>query len=1750
MLKSVRLFVIGLVLSVTAASAAFAQNHPMPGHKTAQPVVCAGCPETNSLGQPNDGLPTWPYGGALVKHVGRYVDSSSVQSYQMWANSYRTARARTIRPALTSRGAAPPRVYIQIGNGVGVYSLDTFFTSRLPGGMINISNRFGGAGSGREKFLDWDGFVYPEFNNSGWQIDGGDFQDPMSKGVPFDYDDRGYLYVATERFGWAITQDTGATTGNHLPKVIQYVSKPNPQYTKNLENKTGVSPEAIIAIKVGGTYYAVTATRDSSVAIFNVTTPASPSVHATRTADQRNGVRAMARSDSTSRLAYIDGAFRLHIYDYSTYISGGEPLYSETGVAFGKPDLGATISMDDSGAVWSVDTSGNVYKFTPNGSSYTKHVYTPFSARFQPIMLSVNAGYVAIGGIDMGENVYDLRLFRIEANGLTPVNIDNFFRNYYHSSPAGYAEPGPYTAIQAQSADVEIIKWGGKTYLLYSGFGLGDVFELEGGNSINIAVKGAPFGTPNPNAKSTESGPFYADPVTFVASSSSATTNYDVTWLFGNPEAGNAANSGRSRTGEEETHQYTGLTTAAAITAAKAVKAQAVQDPNILAQHNLVLKVPTPRVGLSPANTLFSANATGLDVVPTESFVDASDGAVEGHVAQWTIDSTTTNLKPNQAILVGGYGPRTMQFRGAYGAYDANLAVPTPYLTPALTLGYVVRPFRAQINTPTAQGNNVTFTASPYYYPTDVNGTWDVVWTVNGVAQSSGVSTSATGVAVGTIAPLTLPKSSFSDGTVVGLKINYDPTKLPAAAQAYAQFTTSSTLSAPDPLITVTGCTNVGSPCTLTASSASGKSIADWTFAWNVKLNGAGVKSGTGSSFVPGVSQVGNYTVDLVATKGIFDAPAQKQFTLAGSLCGPLPQSHTVSISKVGCSTSCAPGTTIEFAPSFLGYTKQACDSYSWNMGDGSAAKSGEVVNYSYANAGTYTVTLTMSNTGGGAAVQKTTTVNVNGGTVEPPPTNVCTIPTNIVVIASCNNSPCRTTDTVSFQARRGSAGLQSCDNVSWNFGDGTQSTSRTPTKQYSAANTYNVVATVTNTSGSSQGAYSLTIAAPPNANCGIAPALNHFVIEFVGATTNCRQSNGTSCNAGETVSFSAPNFFGYVVSNCDNFEWDFGDGTPKVNGRDVTHSFAGGQTYAVKLRVHNTTGQYIYGRNVTVTGSAPTEPLPVITSTTLPSTGVKGRTITFSATANVASNWIWNFGDGTAADSSQTNRTTSTITHTFATTGVKTVKVSARNAADAATAPTTDTQATITIADAPAIPEYKYLIPVAAYTAGSGGSAWRTDVQIYNSTSQPLQMDVTFKGRTQTLDMTKATHIYENFLGNLLSLWGMGDDSGPVVITTKSVTAPPQIWTRTYTTTANGTFGQFIPAIRIDNLGGGGAVDSGKYHISGLRHDERYRTNVGFLNPNATPVIATVTVFDERHFEKGTFQLTLQPFQLDQFQLAQRPELKDKLPKNAPFGLEISVPVGQWLVSYASYIDGMSNDPVYIQAVPESAVSSADYKSIILPGVGHTGQWRSDITIFNPDSKGMTFDLQYIDNAGTKRGEALGVTLEPSKFLTYSDLLKQGVLGNVADGLGLLKVSVTGTHEKYPITFARTYFDDIANGTYGQGISGFAAARANVKPNKSAIIAGVRNTAEYYTNLGLVNLGTSDVTVTVTLLDPTTGAAVNSIQYPIKPGETMVGRYNGWGVITQGTFKIEANGNVWAFASVIDNRTKDPEYVPALAIE
>ncbi|MGC5224156.1 PKD domain-containing protein [Micromonospora sp. DT81.3] len=123
--------------------------------------------------------------------------------------------------------------------------------------------------------------------------------------------------------------------------------------------------------------------------------------------------------------------------------------------------------------------------------------------------------------------------------------------------------------------------------------------------------------------------------------------------------------------------------------------------------------------------------------------------------------------------------------------------------------------------------------------------------------------------------------------------------------------------------------------------------------------------------------------------------------------------------------------------------------SYAWNFGDGSTG-SGVNASRTYANPGTYTVTLTVTDSAGMTA-STTRTVNATA--------------THQAPVAVINAAVSGLTASFSGTGSTASGGA-TITGYSWNFGDGTTSTQASPTKTYAAAGTYTVTLTVTDSMG------------------------------------------------------------------------------------------------------------------------------------------------------------------------------------------------------------------------------------------------------------------------------------------------------------------------------------------------------------------------------------------------------------------------------------------------------------------------------------------------------------------------------------------------------------------------------------------------------------------------------------------------------------------------------------------------------------
>ncbi len=127
-----------------------------------------------------------------------------------------------------------------------------------------------------------------------------------------------------------------------------------------------------------------------------------------------------------------------------------------------------------------------------------------------------------------------------------------------------------------------------------------------------------------------------------------------------------------------------------------------------------------------------------------------------------------------------------------------------------------------------------------------------------------------------------------------------------------------------------------------------------------------------------------------------------------------------------------------------------------------------------------------------------------------------------------------------------------------WSFGDGQTANTADATHNFSAAGTYTVTLTVTNSEGSAQSTATITITGT------------------TGAPFACIQASATSIHTGDTVTFTS------CSNNATSYLWDFGDGSTAATAV-VSHVFnAAGK---VTLTASNSNGSDTATVDIVISG-------------------------------------------------------------------------------------------------------------------------------------------------------------------------------------------------------------------------------------------------------------------------------------------------------------------------------------------------------------------------------------------------------------------------------------------------------------------------------------------------------------------------------------------------------------------------------------
>ena len=205
-------------------------------------------------------------------------------------------------------------------------------------------------------------------------------------------------------------------------------------------------------------------------------------------------------------------------------------------------------------------------------------------------------------------------------------------------------------------------------------------------------------------------------------------------------------------------------------------------------------------------------------------------------------------------------------------------------------------------------------------------------------------------------------------------------------------------------------------------------------------------------------------------------------------------------------------------------------DSYLWDFGDGNSAETADA-SHTYATAGTYTVSLTVTDDDG---QQDTATVEVS-------PALANQAPTAVISQADCTDLDC------TFDAS-GSSDDSAIVSYSWDFGDGVGSGSGvTPAYSYGSGGSYTVTLTVEDAEGLTDTDSVVINPTDPPVN---SPA-TAVISQADCIDLDCQFDGSTSSDDSGIASYA----------------WDFGDGNTS-SAASPAHTYAAAGTYTVSLTV------------------------------------------------------------------------------------------------------------------------------------------------------------------------------------------------------------------------------------------------------------------------------------------------------------------------------------------------------------------------------------------------------------------------------------------------------------------------------------------------------------------------------------------------------------------------------------------------------
>jgi hypothetical protein len=491
--------------------------------------------------------------------------------------------------------------------------------------------------------------------------------------------------------------------------------------------------------------------------------------------------------------------------------------------------------------------------------------------------------------------------------------------------------------------------------------------------------------------------------------------------------------------------------------------------------------------------------------------------------------------------------------------------------------------------------------------------------------------------------------------------------------------------------------------------------------------------------------------------------------------------------------------------------------------------------------------------------------------------------------------------------------------------------------------------------------------------------------------------------------------------------------------------------------------------------------------------------------------------------------------------------------------------------------PPDSLIFPVVGHAGGANNSLFESDIRVTNLTAEtaryelhftPSNTDGTQTGSSSTIEIApNATMALDDIVA---SLFGLGTSSVTGMLEVRPLTTTTSAGTgffgssslagtirdlttaaasRTYNFTPDGTFGQFIPAVRFEDFVGKSATGTPPSILSlqQVAQSAAYRANFGFAEASGAPADLKVRVYDTTNNLLKTIDLSLQA--------GEHRQLNGMLASNGITDLtdgrvEVEVVGGEGKVTaYVSEVDNRTNDPLLVSAVLKGSVTANKY---VVPGVAYLNNvnafWVTDLRIFNAGTTATPATVTFYPERNPGAAISKQITLDAGEIEVLDNVIN-GLFEQTENKGGSIAVT-TPTDTQLTAT-ARTYNQKTPQGgTYGQYIPGVTPAQSVGLGDRALQLLQLEQSSRFRTNIGLNETAGQPVTIEVSAIVPDL-IVTPVVSITLQPNEFQQISLGSFGLSdaynTRVTVKVVAGeGRVTAYGSAIDAITQDPTYVPA----